>query len=204
MVYITSHTEEGRKETEQRLRKRLEKNMEGKLPQINVYPEGTINNSETILKFKKGGFDHTYPIRIRCSRFFQDDYLSPSFVNMNVYTFILLWLTIPRFFSEFYEIEENVDPLFLLKKNNVDPKSLDAWKVIAKEVKDIMIFMTGMRGSEQGYADLLEYEQTEIYVKDTMGGTFMRRTGCTSKRDAHHPSNLQSKDKVQTYKVKAQ
>jgi len=204
MVYITSHTEEGRKETQQRLRKRLEKNMEGKLPQINVYPEGTINNSETILKFKKGGFDHTYPIRIRCSRFFQDDYLSPSFVNMNVYTFILLWLTIPRFFSEFYEIEENVDPLFLLKKNNVDPKSPDAWKVIAKEVKDIMIFMTGMRGSEQGYADLLEYEQSEIYVKDTMGGTFMRRTACTSKRDAHHPSNLQSKDKGQTYKVKAQ
>lgn len=70
MVYITSHTEEGRKETDRRLKERLKKNMEGKYPQINVYPEGTINNSETILKFKKGGFDHTFPIRIRCSRFF--------------------------------------------------------------------------------------------------------------------------------------
>jgi hypothetical protein len=168
--------------------------MEGNLPQINVYPEGTINNSETILKFKKGGFDHTYPIRIRCSRFFQDGYLSPSFVNMNVYSFLFLWLTIPRFFSEFYELDQNLDPLYLLKKNNVDPKDPEAWKVVAKEVKDIMMFMTGMKGSEQGYKELLDYEKSEVFTKDTMGGTFMRRTACTSKRDPAHPDNLQSQD----------
>lgn len=105
MVYLTSHTEEGRKASELKLKQRLAKNMEGKWPQINVYPEGTLNNTDTIMKFKKGGFDHTYPIRIRCGRFFQDGYLSASFVNMNAYTFMLLWLSIPHFFWEFYELD---------------------------------------------------------------------------------------------------
>lgn len=151
-----------------------------------------MNNSETIMKFKKGGFDHTYPIRIRCGKFFKDDYLSACFVNMNAYTFMLLWLSIPHFFWEFYELDQNLDPLYLLKKANVDPSDPQAWQVLATEVKEIMLFMTGMRGSEQGYAELLEYEKSEIFAKDTMGGTFMRRTGCVSKRDPHHPSNLQS------------
>ena len=61
---------------------------------------------------------------------------------------MLLWLSIPSFFSEFYEIEENLDPLYLLKKHNVDPESPEAWKIVAQEVKDIMTFMTGMFGSE--------------------------------------------------------
>lgn len=102
---------------------------------------------------------------------------------MNVITFMALFFTIPKFFSEFYELDQNLDPLYLLKKNNVDPSDENAWKVVANEVKEIMMFMTGMRGSEQGYQELLEYEKTEVYVKDTMGGTLMRRTGCVSKRD---------------------
>ena len=183
MVFMTSHTEEGRNDSQVKLEKRLEKNMKGETPNITVFPEGTLNNCDTIMKFKKGGFNHTYPIKIICSKFFHDDKLSPSFANMNAYSFFLFALAYPGFFNEFYEIEENIDPLYILSKHNIKPEDPNAWVVIADEVKRIMMFMTGMHGTEQGYAELLEYEKMDIFAKDTMGGTFMRRTGCASKLD---------------------
>lgn len=62
---------------------------------------------------------------------------------MNALTFIIIWLAYPKFFNESYEIEENIDPLYLLKKNGVSPDDPDAWKTVAREIKDIMLFMTG-------------------------------------------------------------
>lgn len=180
-VFMTSHSAEGRKASTEGLEKRLADNMGGKLPDLIVFPEGTLNNGETIMKFKRGGFDHPYPINIRCSKFFQDGKLTPSFANMNAYTFMFIWLCYPQFFNEFYEIEENVDPLFLLKKNGVSPDDPKAWETVAREVKEVMMFMTGMQGSEQGYRDLLKYEKMECYAQDKMGGKFMRRSGCGSK-----------------------
>ena len=135
------------------------------------------------MKFKKGGFIHNYPIKIRCSKWFKDDTLTASFTNMNVYSFMFLLLCQPKVEPEFFEIEENIDPLFFLNKHGVSPEDPKAWEIVAMEVKKIMMFMTGMSGTEQGYAELLEYEKSEVFAKDTMGGTLMRRTGCASKRD---------------------
>jgi 1-acyl-sn-glycerol-3-phosphate acyltransferase len=118
--------------------------MKGKMPIITIFPEGTLNNGETIMKFKKGGFAHSYPIRIRCSKWFKDGQLTPSFANMNVFSFMLLALSCPGFDIEFFEIEENIDPLFFLQKYKVNPEDPEAWTIIAKEIKQIMQFMTNM------------------------------------------------------------
>jgi 1-acyl-sn-glycerol-3-phosphate acyltransferase len=181
-VFIRGHSKEDRAASQKKLKNRLVRNMKGEMPNITIFPEGTLGNGETIMKFKKGGFDHTYPIKIRCSRFFKDGYFTPSYANMNAKVFLWIWLSCPTFFNEFYEIEEHVDPLFLLKKRGVSPEDPDAWKVVAEEVKEIMKFMVGTQGSEQGYRDLLEYEKKVCYANDKYGGKFFRRTGCGSKK----------------------
>jgi hypothetical protein len=179
------------------LQKRLKKNVKGEMPEITIFPEGTLGNGETIMKFKRGAFDHNLPIKVRCSKFFKDDKLTPSFSNMNAWTFMLIWLSYPKFFNESYEIEENIDPLYLLKKNGVSPEDPEAWKTVAREIKEIMLFMTGAQGTEQGYRELLEYETKECYAQDKVGGKFMRRTGCGSKKHDKPQAQQPSAKKAQ-------
>lgn len=68
-----------------------------------------------------------------------------------------LFLTFCQFYNtlDMYEIVENVDPNFFLKKHNMDLATHpDAWEVVAKEVKTVMELMSGMEPVEEGYRDI--------------------------------------------------
>lgn len=69
-VFIKSHCKNGRQQSYDNLQRRLKKNMKGNMPELTIFPEGTLGNGETIMKLKKGAFENLLPIRVRCTRFF--------------------------------------------------------------------------------------------------------------------------------------
>jgi hypothetical protein len=77
----------------ERLNKRLDVSRQGLLPPVTVFPEGTLNNGETLLKFKKGSFCHLHPIKIKCTSFRAEDGKAVSYTNIHPLIFIAITLS---------------------------------------------------------------------------------------------------------------
>lgn len=179
-IFIDSHDKKAHSDVISRLNNRLKVSHEGLLPPVTVFPEGTLNNGETLLKFKKGSFCHTYPIKIRCTSFRREDDTAVSYTNIHPFIFISLILSQPTAFCKCYEIEENIDPKWILQKHGIKEDDPEAWKYIAKEIKEIMCFMTNSKSTEQGFKEIDYYEKIDCYAHDKIGGKLLRRNNCGS------------------------
>ena len=157
-IFIDKHNKKAHDDVIRRLNARLEISHKGLLPPVTVFPEGTLNNGECMMKFKKGAFCHTYPIKIRCTSWKAPDDTAISYTNVHPFIFITLLLSQPCAFSEAYEVEENLDPKWVLQKYGISEDDPNAWKYIADEVKEIMSFMSNFSSTEQGFRDINHYE----------------------------------------------
>jgi lysophosphatidylcholine acyltransferase / lyso-PAF acetyltransferase len=177
---LNSHEAKEHDDIINRLNQRLEISHKGLLPPITVFPEGTLNNGETLLKFKKGSFCHTYPIKIRCTMFRKDDSVGVSYTNIHPLIFIAVLLSSPKAHCEIFEVEENIDPKWILQKHGVSVDDPLAWEIVANEIKKIMCFMTDCRATEQGFKEIDHYEKIDCYANDKIGGRLLRRDNCSS------------------------
>lgn len=192
-VFLETHCQKGRSQMLNKLYKRLEDSRAKKLPPITMFPEGTYNNGEYCLRFKKGGFNHQHPIKIRASSFRKEGLWTCSWTNMHPFIFFTLMMTVPEIFMEVFEVEEPLDPYWVYKKHGITKDHPEAWKYVMQEVKSIICFMTGFKSTEKGFRDILEYEKRSFRKYDKIGGTFARRNGCESKKN---PLAMRASSKV--------
>lgn len=159
-IFLNRESSEDREKIMELIQERARLGSKGLLPQLLIFPEGTVSNGRTLIKFKKGAFCHTKPIKIYIVKY------NGRFVSSisNTLPLPAILLTCLQFWNsmDIYEVEENLDPLFIYKKHGIDYKTdPEAWKVLADEIKDIMSFMSGMESSEDGYRDIREMEKIQ-------------------------------------------
>lgn len=184
------------------LKVRLPLSRAKKLPPITIFPEGTYNNGEYCLKFKKGAFEHQHPIKIRATSFRKDGLWTCSWTNTHPYLFFTLMMTVPDMFMEVFEVEEPLDPYYVYQKYGINHDHPDAWKYVMQEAKSIICFMSGFKSTEMGFKEIFEYEQISFKKHDLIGGTFARRNGCQSKNNFYKKTTcknlvLKKKEKIE-------
>lgn len=145
---------------------RAELGHQGLLPQLLIFPEGTVSNGSSLLKFKKGAFCHTKPIKVYGVKY--NGRFVPSLSNAT--GGVAVFLTLCQFWNtlDFYEINENFDPLFVYNKYRLNPKTdPDAWEKVADELKEVMSVMMGIPKVEDGFRDIQKMEkiQADAYAK---------------------------------------
>lgn len=128
-----------------RINQRIEENMENGNPPVIVFPEGTLSNGQHLLRFKRGAFMHNKPIKIMVLQWGIDDTFWACYTNIHPLMGILLFLSQLRNNLTVHELDLPVDPKYVWKKYGITNPETDpeAWTYVAKEVKDIMLFMTG-------------------------------------------------------------
>lgn len=139
--------------------------MENGNPPVIVFPEGTLSNGYSILSFKRGAFMHDKPIRIVTMSWGVDDSFFASYTNIHPVVGIILFLSHWRNRIIIRELDLPLDPKFVWKKYGIkDPENdPDAWKYVAKEVKEIMSFMNGYQSTEDGFREITKFEDMECH-----------------------------------------
>ena len=137
-----------------------------------------------------------------CTNFRAEDGKAVSYTNIHPFIFIALTLSQPSAFCQGYEVEENLDPKWVLAKYGIKEDDPDAWKYIAREVKEIMCFMTGFRSTEQGFREIDHYERIDCYAHDKIGGKLLRRTNCSSCKYKYEQVKTKGKNILNAMKTK--
>lgn len=134
----------------------------GDIAPLLIFPEGTITNGRVLMGFKKGAFFSGDPIKIYILKYNTEFQVITSLININpLYSFIInilqLWNEI-----EIYEYEDHFDPEYVYNKYNISKEDPDSWEKVAKEVKSLMIFLSGFRSSEDNFRDTLDFEKESL------------------------------------------
>ena len=93
-----------------RINQRIDENMENGNPAVIVFPEGTLSNGSTILRFKRGAFMHNKPIKILTMSWGIDDTFFASYTNIHPLVGILLFISQPRNNLIIRELDLPLDP----------------------------------------------------------------------------------------------
>lgn len=149
------------------MKKRIPLIMEGKMPPLFIYPEGTTTNGEAIMKFKKGAFTHKEPIKIFAVRY-NGEFL-PSFNNLHRLLSIIIAITQINSLIEVYEIEEPLDPLWVAKEYGIDENDPELWRKVAEVSREVMSFVTGLQLVESGFKELIDFEESECVIVNQKG-----------------------------------
>jgi 1-acyl-sn-glycerol-3-phosphate acyltransferase len=136
------------------LKDRAEAASQGKISPLCVFPEGTVSNGRSLMKFKKGAFVSDKPIKIYSLKWGSDTQFSTSMSNINVIACIVLTLCQPCCNLEIHEVDQDFDPSFSYRRRGIKQEGEDSWKYVADDVKEIISFITGFESSEQGFREL--------------------------------------------------
>lgn len=166
-IFIDREDKKDREKIIDIIKNRADLASKGLLPSLMIFPEGTVTNGRSLMKFKRGAFCHTKPIKIYLIKYNGRHVHSIC----NVCPIPSIILTICQFWGsvEIFEIEENFDPLFVYKKYGIDYENdEDAWKYVAKEVKEVMGMISGFELTEAGFRDNLKIETSEALSHSKM------------------------------------
>ena len=130
------------------LKQRAERASQGLISPLCVFPEGTVSNGRSLMKFKKGAFISDKPIKVLALKYGDDSMFCPSIANINIVVAIVLTYCQPWTTLEVHELDEDFDPLYSYAKRQIKTRDEHSWEVVAEDVKDIMSFMTGYESSE--------------------------------------------------------
>lgn len=136
------------------LKERAERASKGVISPLCVFPEGTVSNGRSLMKFKKGAFISDTPIKIMSLKWGEDTMFCPSIANINIVTAIVFTYCQPWTTLEIHELDEDFDPLYSYSKRQIKTRDEHSWEVVAEDVKSIMSFMTGYESSDQGFKEL--------------------------------------------------
>ena len=151
-----------------RVKSRVINNMTDGNPPLIVFPEGTLSQGYSLLKFKKGAFISDKPIKILTMSWGVDDSFFASYTNIHPLMGILLVLSQPKNNLIIKELDLPLDPKFVWKKYGVTHPEEDphAWEYVAREVKQIMAFMNNYEETEDGFKEINEFEKEECHKND--------------------------------------
>lgn len=162
------------------IKKRVELSKKKVMPPVLIFPEGTVANGHVLIKFKKGGFCHSSPVKIYGFRMnFEEEYIF-NWSNMN--PVISLIISLSQFSSsmEFHEIEEPLDPLWVAEKHGVSIEDPKFWEIFAEECKEILSFMLDLQKVETGFQELREFEEMECRKFDDLNVKLFNRVDKSS------------------------
>jgi len=128
-------------------------------PTMMVFAEGTTNNGEWIMEFKKGAFIDHRPIKIHALTF--DSKVNPCWNLINaVPNVILLWAN-PGMGVTIHSFQENFNPQYSLDKRgitgNSDPET--TWQYVADDVYYLMEYGFGIGRSHNTFRDKVEFKK---------------------------------------------
>lgn len=151
-----------------RVKVRINESMTDGNPPLIVFPEGTLSQGYSLMKFKKGAFITDKPIKIMTMSWGVDDSFFASYTNIHPLMGIFLVLSQPRNHLIIKELDLPLDPKFVWKKYGITNPEEDphAWEYVAKEVKDLMAFMNGYEETEDGFKEINEFEKEECHKID--------------------------------------
>jgi 1-acyl-sn-glycerol-3-phosphate acyltransferase len=141
-----------------KLKKRADLSSQGRIHPLCVFPEGTVSNGRSIMKFKKGAFMSDKPIRVMSMKYGGDLDFSGSMSNINILTCFAFTLSQPYITLEIHELDQDFDPAYSFTSRGIKNEGEDAWKYVAEDTKSIMSFMTGYESTEQGFTELKKCE----------------------------------------------
>jgi hypothetical protein len=113
------------------------------------------------MTFKKGIFTHHRPIKIMCNEWGKDGHFYCSYTNIHPLVGIMLSCSNLINHLTFHEVDLPLDPLYVYKKYGVDKNDPEAWSYVAKEAREIMSFMSGLPKVEEGWKELVAFEDSE-------------------------------------------
>lgn len=158
------------------LTERAERASQGKITPMCVFPEGTVSNGRSLMKFKKGAFLGTEPIKVMALKWGDDTKFSNSMSNINIICCVFFAFCQPQLTLEVHEVDQDFDPDFSFKRRGIKREGEDSWQYVADDVKDIISFMTGYEKSDQGFKELKKCEilQDSIVLGTSFGFTDSR------------------------------
>lgn len=134
----------------------------GDMSPLLIFPEGTVTNGRILMNFKKGAFCHGYPLKIYALKYSTDRVLIPSLMNMA--GAVSAFICMNTLYNEItlYQYDDHFDPEWVFKKYNLDKKDENAWEHVARHVKELMMFATGFRSTEDSFRGTLEFEKESL------------------------------------------
>jgi 1-acyl-sn-glycerol-3-phosphate acyltransferase len=126
-----------------KLKRRADLASEGKIHPVCVFPEGTVSNGRSLMKFKKGAFMTDKPIKIMALKYGNDSNFSTSMANINLLACIAFTLSQPTMNLELHELDEDFDPSFSFTRRGLSEDYENGWNHIADDTKSVISFMTG-------------------------------------------------------------
>jgi lysophosphatidylcholine acyltransferase/lyso-PAF acetyltransferase len=124
-----------------------------------VFPEGTTNNGQCLMEFKKGAFIDHKPIKIQALTY--DSLVNPCWNLMNVLPNLILMLANPSMTLTMHAFEENFNPQYSLDKRGLtgkeDPET--TWQYVAEDVYYLMEYGFGLRRTGDTFRDKVEFKK---------------------------------------------
>ena len=173
-IFVDRSNEADRQRVIEAIHTKVERVMShGDVSPILIFPEGTVANGRTLMRFKRGAFASKHPIKIYVLRYNPGgNQIVNTISNISDYYSLILFLCQFRNTLEVIEFEDNFDPLWAFEKHKVDPNSPESWTVVAQEVKELMMVASGYQSVETSseetkdfYKQCLEYNKQLLQKK---------------------------------------
>ena len=124
------------------------------MPTLLICPEGTTNNNQTIMTFKKGAFKDFKPCKIIMFKYSTDHFMPFNDLMPTIMIDIMLYCNWVNY-VEVTEFEGVYDPKNI---KGIDFNDPDAWKVYAAKVRDLMAQCLEVPKVEFGYRQWKDFE----------------------------------------------
>lgn len=166
-IFISREDSEDRNKVLNLIKERSERiKTKGDMSPLLIFPEGTTTNGRVLMKFKRGAFITGDPIKIYVMKYGTDHQLRSSIESMSPLDNLLLTLCQWSNSMTLYEYEDNFDPEYVYKKFKVDKTHQDSWEAVAREIKTLMLFISGYQSSEDSFRETLDFEKEILTITD--------------------------------------
>jgi lysophosphatidylcholine acyltransferase / lyso-PAF acetyltransferase len=130
------------------------------MPPLLIAPEGTTNNNQGIMTFKKGAFKDFKPVKIVCVKYSTQHFMPFNDLIPQLIMFVMLFCNWSNH-AEITEFEGVYDPKNI---KGIDFNDENAWKVYAERVRDVMAKCLNLPKVDFGYRHWKEFQA--IYEKE--------------------------------------
>lgn len=124
-----------------------------------IFAEGTTNNGEWVMEFKKGPFIDHRPMRINALTF--DSHVNPCWNLINAFPNVILMMANVGMGLTMHCFEENFNPQYSLDKRGITGKTNPekTWEYVAEDVYYLMEYGFGLGRSHNTFRDKVEFKK---------------------------------------------
>lgn len=155
-IFFNRSDPEQKKKSLKLIKERVELAKEGKINPILIFPEGTTTNGRGMMKFKKGAFEMEKPIKV-FSLYYESRFIPCLNLLRGIHSVLIVYSLFINKVS-FFKFKQPIDPLWILKKHGRKPGMEGNWKIVAKEIKDLMCFAFGFVNDDMSFKEKCRFD----------------------------------------------